>query len=591
MKNDLIKLQNQLKLKKVDLYFIPNSDFHNSEYIGDHFKEIEFISNFTGSNAFLVITRTEAFLFTDGRYFLQAEKEMKGTGIKLMKMGMPDVPAVEDFIASKVTRGQTVAFNGKLVSYKFAQKLNKLILAKGGKCRYDLDLTSMVWDKRPILTNHPLYELDLKYVGTPRHEKLAKIREKMKLHGANLHVVSSLDNIAYILNLRGTDIPNSTVFYSYLLISEKSAILFTDQTKLTKELIEKLKYDHVEIKPYDNIYTYLSLLSKPTLIDPLKVNYLLYKTIRGNVVEADNPSMHMKAIKNEVEIENMRHAHLMDGVAVTKFIYFVKTQVKSGKLSEVNLVKKLKELRAFNQSFLSPSFDSIVGYEQNGALIHYHVDTKNPVVLKPKGLLLVDSGGHYLEGTTDITRTIVLGEISKEQKFHFTLVLEGMLNLAAAKFLDGAAGTSLDVLARGPLWNELLNFRHGTGHGIGHIGEIHEPPIGFRYNVVAERYDSGILKENMTITNEPGLYFENQYGIRHEQIMLVKKLTENEYGKWLSFEMLTLAPFDVDGIDKKQLSKNNLTLLNWYHAQVYKKLSPYLTTDEAKWLKEVTKAL
>lgn len=591
MKNDLVKLQNQLKLKKVDVYFIPNSDFHNSEYVGDHFKEIEFLSNFTGSNATLVVTRTEAFLFTDGRYFLQAEKELKGSGIKLMKMGMPETPAVEEFIASKVNRGQTLAFNGKLVSYKFAQKLNKLIIDKGGKCRYDLDLMSMVWDKRPSLTNNPIYELDLKYVGTPRHEKLEAIRAKMKQHNANLHVIASLDNIAYALNLRGKDILNSTVFYAYLLISEKSAILFTDQAKLTQDLIDKLKRDHVEIKPYDNIYTYLSLLSKPTLIDPSKVNYLLYKTIRGNVIEADNPSMHIKSVKNATEIENMRLAHLMDGVAVTKFIYYVKTQVKSGKLTEVSLVKKLKELRALNQSFISPSFDSIVGYEQNGALIHYHVDTKNPVSLKPKGLLLVDSGGHYLEGTTDITRTIVLGEITKEQKYHFSLVLEAMLNLASAKFLEGASGTSLDVLARAPLWNELLNFRHGTGHGIGHIGELHEPPIGFRYNVVAERYDSGILRENMTITNEPGLYLENQYGIRHENVMLVKKLTENEYGKWLSFEMLTLCPFDVDGIDKKVLSKNNLTLLNWYHGQVYKKISPYLTTDEAKWLKEVTKAL
>jgi Xaa-Pro aminopeptidase len=591
MKNDLIKLQNQLKLKKVDVYFIPNSDFHNSEYIGDHFKEIEFISNFTGSNAFLVVTRSEAFLFTDGRYFLQAEKELKGTGIKLMKMGMPDVPPVEEFVAAKVARGETVAFNGKIVSYKLAQKLNKLIMAKGGKCRYDLDLVSMIWDKRPPLVNQPLFELDLKYVGITRAEKLAKIRAKMQEHNANLHVVASLDNIAYILNLRGKDIPNSTVFYSYLLISEKSAILFADQSKLTQELVEKLKRDLVEIKPYDNIYTYLSLLSKPTLIDPLKVNYLLYKTIRGTVVEADNPSMHLKAIKHEVEIENMRLAHLMDGVAVTKFIYFAKTQVKSGKLTEVILSKKLEELRALNHSFLSPSFESIVGYEQNGALIHYHVDKKNPVSVKAKGLLLVDSGGHYLEGTTDITRTIVLGDITKEQKFHFTLVLEAMLNLAAAKFLEGSSGSSLDVLARAPIWNELLNYRHGTGHGIGHISEVHEPPIGFRYNVVADRYDSGILKENMTITNEPGLYLDSQYGVRHEQIMLVKKLTENEYGKFLSFEMLTLCPFDIDGIDKKQLSKNNLTLLNWYHGQVYKKLSPYLTTDEAKWLKEVTKPL
>jgi Xaa-Pro aminopeptidase len=301
--------------------------------------------------------------------------------------------------------------------------------------------------------------------------------------------------------------------------------------------------------------------------------------------------MHLKSIKNEVEISNMRKAHLMDGVAATKFIYYVKTNVKGGKLTEANLQDKLLELRSLNTSFLSPSFESIVGYQENGALIHYHVDRINPAVIKPKGLLLVDSGGHYLNGTTDITRTIVVGDISKEQTTHFSLVLEGMLSLASAKFLEGASGTSLDILARAPLWNELLNFRHGTGHGIGHIGEIHEPPIGFRYNVVAERYDSSILKENMTITNEPGLYIEGQYGIRHENIMLIKKLTENEYGKWLSFEMLTLAPFDVDGIDKKLISKNNLSLLNWYHSQVYKQLSPHLTTDEAKWLKEVTKPI
>jgi Xaa-Pro aminopeptidase len=591
MKNDLIKLQNQLKLKKIDIYLIPQSDFHNSEYIGDHFKEIEFISNFTGSNATLVVTTTEAFLFTDGRYFLQAERELKGTGIKLMKMGNPGVMSVEALIASKVVRGTSVAFNGKLVTYKFAQKLNKIILDKGGKLKYDLDLVSSMWDKRPKLISQPIYELDMKHSGETRAAKLLKIRTAMKEHNANLHVVASLDNIGYILNLRGRDIANSTVFYSYLLISEKSAILFVDNSKLTQDLIDRLKADLVEIKPYDNIYSYLSLLSKPCLIDPLKVNYLLYKSIRGAVVEGDNPSMHLKSIKNEVEISNMRKAHLMDGVAATKFIYYVKTNVKGGKLTEANLQDKLLELRSLNTSFLSPSFESIVGYQENGALIHYHVDRKNPAVIKPKGLLLVDSGGHYLNGTTDITRTIVVGDISKEQTTHFSLVLEGMLSLASAKFLEGASGTSLDILARAPLWNELLNFRHGTGHGIGHIGEIHEPPIGFRYNVVAERYDSSILKENMTITNEPGLYIEGQYGIRHENIMLIKKLTENEYGKWLSFEMLTLAPFDVDGIDKKLISKNNLSLLNWYHSQVYKQLSPHLTTDEAKWLKEVTKPI
>ncbi len=591
-------LREIMKSEGIAYAYIPTEDFHQSEYVGDYFKGRAYISGFTGSAGTLVVGQSEAGLWTDGRYYVQAANELEGSGITLFKAGMTGVPKLFDYIVDNVQAGDVVALDGRVISAKDGLELKKRLGAKGATLRADIDLVDKVWVDRPeLFPARAVYELDVKYAGKSAAEKISDIREAMKNEGATIHVVTSLEDIAWILNVRGNDIENCPVVISNLVITMEKAAWFTHKSDVPSELVSKLNAIGVEVAEYDELLAFVAGIEggQTVLVDENKVNFAIINSFSENITikNAQNPSLKMKAIKNKTEQENLIKAHIKDGVAVTKFMYWLKTNIGKIPMTEISTSDYQEKLRkeCGGDVFVGLSFDTISAYNANAAMMHYSASEESNAVLEQRGMLLMDSGGHYLEGSTDITRTYILGEVDAEWKKHYTLVVKSMLNLANARFLYGCTGLNLDILSRGPLWDIGIDYRCGTGHGVGYLLSVHEGPNGFRWRMVKERNDSGILEAGMITTDEPGVYEEGSHGIRIENELLCREDFENEYGKYMSFETITYAPIDLDGIDTAYLEPKDIERLNNYHAMVYEKVSPYLNDDEKEWLKEYTRAL
>lgn len=591
----LKSLREEMKKRNIDIYLVPTSDFHESEYVGEHFKARKFITGFTGSAGTAVITMTEAGLWTDGRYFVQAENQLKGSTVTLYRMGEEGVPKVDEFIEDKLPQGGCLGFDGRVVNGTWGQKLEKIAEKKQASLHVDEDLIDLIWSDRPALSKEPLFLLEEKYTGKSTKDKIADLRKAMKEEGANVHILTSLYDIAWLLNIRGGDISYVPVVLSYLVLTEKECIWFLQEEIVTPEIRAYLEKNQITTKPYDDIYSYVPKIPEDAvvLMNGSTVNYRISSSLNKNikVVDKPNPTELMKAIKNKTEVYNTRMAHVKDGVAFTKFMYWLKTNIGKIPMTEISASDYLEARRREQNNFIDLSFDTICAYGANAAMMHYAATPETDTELKPEGFLLVDSGGHYYEGTTDITRTMALGPITDEMRLHFTTVCRSNLNLANAKFLYGCTGLNLDILSRGPLWNLGIDYKCGTGHGVGYVLNVHEGPNGFRWKVVPERHDNGTLEEGMITTDEPGVYLEGKYGIRTENELVCHKAEKNEYGQFMCFENITYAPIDLDAIDPNEMTGREKKLLNDYHKMVYETLSPYMTAEENEWLKHYTRAI
>lgn len=579
----------------VDIYLVPSDDFHQSEYVGDYFKAREYITGFTGSAGTAVITMDEVHLWTDGRYFVQAEQELKGTEIVLERMGVKGVQTVREFIESRLGGEMVLGFDGRCVSAHEAMQYAKIADKRDAYLFTEHDLIGEIWEDRPSISTEPVWILENRYSGEYVNSKLMKVRESMDAHKADSHLISSLTDIAYLLNMRGNDIKCVPVFLAYLLLDCDETILFANSDSWSDEVKAYLAQNNISLMDYDEIYGYLkggNLRGKSILINNFMVNYRLVTSLpeKITVINDANPSMNMKAVKNETEIANTRLAHYYDGLAVTKFIYYIKKSLADGAkdLTEVSVADYLENLRKAQPGFIELSFDTIAAYGANAAMMHYSATPDNYSIIKPEGMLLVDSGGHYLTGTTDITRTIILGPVTEEMKKNYTLVLKGHLRLLSAKFLAGSYGISMDILARGPLWDEGKDYRCGTGHGVGHILSVHEGPNAFRYKMRDGETPVAIMP-GMITTDEPGFYEDGEYGIRIESELLCVEDCETEYGKYYRFENLTYAPIDLEAVNIHDLSEEEINTLNNYHQNVYNKLAGGLEDAERNWLYSVTR--
>lgn len=588
-------LREEMKKRNIDIYVVPTSDFHESEYVGEHFKARKFITGFTGSAGTAVITLTEAGLWTDGRYFVQAENQLKGSTVTLYRMGEEGVPKVDEFIGEKLPEGGCLGFDGRVVNGTWGRKLEKIASGKQASLQVSEDLIDLIWSDRPALSKKPLFLLEEKYTGKSTKEKMADLRKAMKDEGANVHILTSLYDIAWLLNIRGSDIESVPVVLSYLVLTEEECLWFLQEEIVTPEIRSYLEENKITTKPYDAVYEYVPQLPADSvvLMDGGAVNYRISSSLdkKIKVVDKPNPTELMKAIKNKTEVDNTRMAHVKDGVAFTKFMYWLKTNIGKIPMTEISASDYLEARRREQDNFIELSFETICAYGANAAMMHYAATPETDTELKPEGFLLVDSGGHYFEGTTDITRTMALGPITDEMRLHFTAVCRSNLNLANAKFLYGCTGLNLDILSRGPLWEMGIDYKCGTGHGVGYVLNVHEGPNGFRWRVVPERHDDGTLEEGMITTDEPGVYLEGKYGIRTENELVCHKAEKNEYGQFMCFENITYAPIDLDAIDSELMTGREKKLLNDYHKMVYETLSPYMTEEENEWLKHYTRAI
>lgn len=582
-----------MKREGIDYYYIPTADFHESEYVVEYFKARKFITGFTGSAGVAVIGQEEAWLWTDGRYFIQAAAQIEGSGFGLMKMGQEGVPTVMQYLGEKLQEGQCIGFDARVVNTNDAKEFAKIAAKKHGSLKTDNDLLDEVWTDRPALVHQLVDVLKDEFNGEATASKLARVREQMEKEEAQYHIISTLDDIAWILNVRGNDIPHVPVVLSFLVIGKEDAMWFVEENALSDAVKEMAAECGITIRPYEDVYAYAATIpeNSTVLLDKRKVNYRITNALSETVhiVSKANPSQLMKAIKNEIELENTRKAHLLDGIAVTKFMYWLKKNVGKIPMDEVSVSDYLQSLREQMEGYRDISFDTIAGYNANAAMMHYKAEPDTAAKLEPQGMLLVDSGGHYDTGTTDITRTFVLGPISDIQKKHFTMVVKSNLNLANVKFLYGCNGISLDVICREPIWKENLDYQCGTGHGVGYLLNVHEGPNSFRW-----QYRPGFdnpFEAGMITTDEPGIYLQDQYGIRTENELICVKGEKNQYGQFMGFENITYVPIDLDGIDKQYLNAEDVKQLNDYHKMVYEKISPYMTPEENEWLKEYTREI
>lgn len=567
---------------KVDAYIVTSSDYHQSEYIDDYFKGREYLSGFTGSAGVLVIFKDEACLWTDGRYHIQAEKQLKGSEIKLFKQGNLGVSTYKEYIVSKLAENSKIGIDAKIL---LSSDINEILSKKKYEI-IDFDLLAEVWDKRKALPNEKIFILEDKYTGKAYKEKVKEVRKVLKEKGVDYNIISSLDDIAWIYNFRGDDVQHNPVALSFTVISEKKASLYINKNKLNEEAKKYFKDNKVEVKGYFQFFEDIKKLKGNILVDFNKISYAIYEAITKNsLINSMNPSTYLKAHKNEIEIANTKDIHIQDGVAMVKFMYWLKNNYKKENITEFSAEEKINSLREKIEGYIDLSFSTISAFGKNAAMMHYSAPEKNSTKIED-GVYLLDSGGTYLKGTTDITRTFFLGKVGKQEKIDNTLVLKGMLALSRAKFLFGATGTNLDILARQFLWNVGIDYKCGTGHGVGHILNVHEGPHGIRFQYNPQRLETGMI-----VTNEPGAYIEGSHGIRIENELLVKELCETKHGKFLEFETITYAPIDLDGIVKTLLTKEEKQQLNEYHLEVYEKLSPYLNEKEKKFLKEYTKSI
>lgn len=588
-------LRAEMKKRNIDMYIVPTSDFHESEYVGDYFKARKYITGFTGSAGTAVITKDATGLWTDGRYFIQAEQQLAESPVTLYRMGEEGVPTVKEYVEKNLKEGGCLGFDGRVMNAKDGEDYEKTVTARQGTVYADEDLVGLIWEGRPELPKNPVFVLEEQYAGESTESKIKRLREKMAEKKAGIHILTSLYDIAWLFNIRGGDISHVPVVLSFAVITEKECIWFINEETLGQNLRQYCKENQIAIRPYGEIYRYAEEVpeGEAVLLDKNIVNYRIFHNLnpKVNVVHAENPTELMKAIKNETELSNIRNAHIKDGVAFTKFMYWLKTNIGKMEITEISASDYLEERRKEQELFVDVSFDTISAYGANAAMMHYTATPESNAVLQPEGFLLVDSGGHYLDGSTDITRTMALGPLTEEEKFHFTTVCRSNLNLAAAKFLHGCRGLNLDILSRGPLWNLGLDYKCGTGHGIGYLLNVHEGPNGFRWKIVPERGDSCVLEEGMVTTDEPGVYLEGKYGIRTENELICKKAEKNEYGQFMEFETITYAPIDLDAILPEEMTATERNLLNSYHRMVYEKISPFLEKEEQEWLKTYTREI
>ncbi len=594
IKERLEQLRQLMAEHHMDAYMIPTSDFHESEYVGDYFKCREFVTGFTGSAGTAVITKDEAGLWTDGRYFVQAAKQLDGTGVTLRKMGYSGVPTIEEYLDEVLPEGGCLGFDGRVVNCQTGKELEVLLEEKNVTLAYDKDLVAEIWKERPNLSAESVWILKENFAGKSSSEKIQELRSKMKKEKATAHVLTTLDDIVWLLNIRGNDVECNPVVLSYALVTLDNFYLYINEQVLNDEVRSYLKELGVTVCHYNDIYKAVGeLKEQKVLVETAKANYAIVKGIdsTNRIIDKMNPTALAKAIKNSVEVENMKKAHIKDGVAMVKFIYWLKHHVGKEAITEVSAQEHLDHLRSEQEGNLGLSFDTISAYGANAAMCHYKATTESDTALEPRGLYLVDSGGQYYEGTTDVTRTIAVGPLTDVEREHFTLTVISMLRLGAVKFLYGCRGLTLDYVAREPFWSRGINFDHGTGHGVGYLLNVHERPNGIRWRMVPERQDNCILEEGMVTSDEPGVYIEGSHGVRTENLVVCKKAEENEYGQFMEFEFLTMVPIDLDALDKSIMTEQDVKLLNDYHKVVYEKLSPYFSREEALWLKENTRAI
>lgn len=588
-------LRNEMTKENISIYIVPTSDFHDSEYVSPYFMARKFLSGFTGSAGTLVVSRKEAALFTDGRYFIQAERELSGSGIMLMKSGEEGVPTVSEYVEKTLGDGENIGFDGRVITTRSAKKYKEIAEKNGGKILYGVDLVDRIWKSRPPLKHTEIYILEEKFSGRSCADKLSEVRKKMSEKSAEVHIITAPDDISWLFNIRADDVQCCPVALSYAAITQNDALLFADETACDSNVKAHLKASGAALMPYSGIYEYVRKLSgKKVLLDEGRVNYRIFSLLTDcEIVNGENPETLLKAVKNPTEIENIRKAHLWDGIAVTKFMYWLKKNIEKVPITEFEAAEKIDGLRrdVGGENFIAPSFETISAYGENAAMMHYSAKKDDCALLQKKGMLLVDSGGHYFQGTTDITRTFALGELTEEMRTHFTLTLRAMLRLAASKFPEGCKGENLDILARGIMWEHGLDYRCGTGHGVGYLLSVHESPNSFRWRLSEDRPQSAVLTEGMVTTDEPGVYAEGSHGVRIENELFCKRCEKTEYGQFMEFEHLTYAPIDLDCVDVSQLTEEDKARLNDYHQMVFEKLSPYFQGEEAEFLKEYTRKI
>ncbi len=596
MINERIKsLRDLMNENKIDAYIVPSEDFHQSEYVGEYFKAREFITGFSGSAGLAIITMDEAHLWTDGRYFTQANIQLAGSEVNLQKMGVAGVPTPLEYLNDKMSDGATIALDGRCVSVSSGQAYCDMIANKNGKLIYNMDLIDKVWANRPELSKEKAFFLSEQYTGESTESKIARIRKEMLNNGADIHIVCGLDDVCWIMNIRGNDVKFSPLVLTYAIITQNEVHLFADRDKFDEKIMKNLESVNTILHPYDEIYNFVKTLDKNSvvLLDSSKLNYALYNDIPSEIkkVEKSNPSILFKATKNEVELKNIKNAHIKDGIAWTKFMYWIKNNIGKIEITEIGASDKLEDFRKEQDGYLWPSFAPISGYRSNGAIVHYSASEESNATLEPKSLYLSDTGGNYLEGSTDITRTLALGELTEEEKRNYTIVLKSHINLAMAKFLEGTSGYALDILARKPMWELGMNYNHGTGHGVGYLLNIHEAPSGIRYKINPALNETHPFVKGMIVTDEPGLYIEGRHGIRIENELIVVDYMQTEYGNFFGFEPCTYVPIDLDAVDISLLSDVEKEYLNDYHSNVYSIVSPYLTDEEKDWMKQYTRQI
>ena len=583
----IARLREELRREHLSAFIFPTSDPHNSEYTAEHWKGREWISGFNGSAGTAVVTLDNAALWTDSRYFIAAEEQLKGTEFQLMKLKVEGTPSIAEWLGRELkdAADKAVGIDGMVNSTNSIKELISDLRTQGGiTLRTNFDPLERIWQDRPAIPENPVVIHPLEYAGEPIREKLARIRKALREKHADGMLMAALDDIAWTLNLRGSDVHCSPVFVSYLLISTTEVTLYINKVKLTPEVMSYLQAEGVGVKPYNQVKQGLKdYFEYNILLDGNEVNYTLYKTVEREIVDASSPVPLMKAVKNEREIAGFRSAMLKDGIAMVKFLKWLKPAVEAGGQTEMSVERKLTALKAEQPLFRGLSFDTIVGYEEHGAIVHYEAIPETDATLHPKGLLLIDSGTQYQDGTTDVTRTIALGPLTEEQKRVYTLVLKGHIDLQLLHFPDGASGTQLDAIARRPLWQAGMNFLHGTGHGVGCYLNCHEGPHQIRMEWIPARLQAG-----MTVTDEPGVYLGGRFGVRIENTLLVVPAEETECGRFLGFETLTLCPIEMSPIIKELMTPEEIQWLNDYHTMVYERLSPYLNEDEKAWLRKAT---
>ncbi len=590
MRQQLVELRRAMEKHGIDLYMIPTDDFHASEYVGAHFRGRHYVSGFTGSAGTLLVSQEWAGLWTDGRYFLQAGAQLSGSGIELCKMGEPGVPTLAEYIEANMKAGQRFGFDGRVVTAAQYNHFHDMAQEKGFAIVSDVDLLDEIWAERPPMSAEPAWELPVTLTGRSRVEKLTQVRSEMKAAGADTLILSSLMDICWLMNLRGNDVACTPVLLSFCAVTQQDAVLFVNPSILSADIQAHLKEDGVSIRPYACIYEYVKKLPEESavMMNLNVVNSLIRACVPDTVrvINHVDPTEKPKAAKNPTEVEGFRRAHVQDGVAVTRLMYWLKHNVGKIPMDELSVAEKLEEFRRERPDYIGPSFEPIIAYGHHGAIVHYSPTEETNIPVEPRSLLLADTGGHYLQGTTDITRTFAMGETTDEEKKLFTLVLKGHLHLGNARWKHGCTGSNLDYLAREPLWQENLDYNHGTGHGVGYVLSVHEGPqrIHWRSNPV-------VLEPGMVTSDEPGFYMEGKFGIRHENLTVVCEGETNSYGRFLHFEYLTMVPFDLDAVDPAYLNADDKALLNAYHAQVREKILPYLSGDEAEWLIHATRAI